>query len=106
MGLRGPKPKGAAHAMMKGYYRPSRHGPRPQPAEDPEEAWREQAWKTILRLPGGPPTSRPLDPIEQEMKDLGIVVLPEDRRPQSTGGVSDAGEPGSVRKDGREEGTQ
>lgn len=31
MGLRGPRPRGAAHAKFMGYYRPSRHGPLPEP---------------------------------------------------------------------------
>lgn len=34
MELRGPKPKGAAHALMLGYYRPSRHRPRPEPTAE------------------------------------------------------------------------
>jgi hypothetical protein len=34
----------------------------------------------ILRLPDGSPWSRPLGPLEQELKDLGIEVTDEDRR--------------------------
>jgi len=34
MGLRGPKPKGAEHHILRGTYRPSRHGPRPDPSQD------------------------------------------------------------------------
>jgi len=35
MGLRGPKPKGAAHHIMRGN-RPSRHGPKPDATPPPE----------------------------------------------------------------------
>jgi hypothetical protein len=79
MGLRGPKPKGAAHAMMKGYYRPSRHGPRPPPPEDPEAAYIREAWAE-LRLLHGPRPSHPLDPIEELLQREGIEIMDEDPR--------------------------
>lgn len=68
MGLRGPKPKSVEYYLARGYYRPSRHGPRPEPAPTPEEAWRREAWRTLLRLPGGPPAARELDPIEELLR--------------------------------------
>lgn len=68
MGLRGPRPRGAAYHIMRGNYRPSVHGPRPEPAATPEEAWRREAWRTLLRLPGGPPAPRELDPIEELLR--------------------------------------
>jgi hypothetical protein len=76
MGRRGPKPLGAAHHIMRGNYRPSRHGPRPQPVKDQATA---DAW-AALRLPGISPP-RPLDPLEELMRREGIEILPEDRKP-------------------------
>jgi hypothetical protein len=79
MGRRGPKPLGAAHHIARGNYRPSRHGPRPQPAM----AESDDPWKTILRLPDGPPPApRALDPIEELLKREKIEVTDEDRKPR------------------------
>ena len=39
----------------------------------------QRAWKI---LQDGPPQPRALDPIEQEMKDLGIEFTDEDRKPK------------------------
>jgi hypothetical protein len=57
------KPKGAAHAIMRGYYRPSRHGPRPNSSPPAPSS------------PGG----RELDPIEELLQRDGIEIEPEDR---------------------------
>ena len=76
VGLRGPKPRSVEEHIARGSYRPSRHGPKPQPAKAEWENYR----KMILRLPDGSPWSRPLGPLEQELKDLGIEVTDEDRR--------------------------
>jgi hypothetical protein len=40
-----------------------------------------EAWKP-LRLPDGPPPSRPLDPIEELMARDGIEIAEADRTPQ------------------------
>jgi hypothetical protein len=77
MGRRGPKPLGAAHHILRGNYRPSRHGPRPVSAEDQAKL---DAW-AALRLPIAS-ASRPLDPIEELVKREGIEIKPEDRRPR------------------------
>ena len=49
MGLRGPKPKGAAHAVMTGNYRPGRHGPRAKPAAAPQPSEISEAEQTARR---------------------------------------------------------
>jgi hypothetical protein len=77
MGLRGPKPRSVQEHIARGTYRPARHGPRPQSSDA------ENPWKTILRLPDGPPASRKLDPIEELLQREGIEIRPEDRRPKS-----------------------
>jgi hypothetical protein len=41
MGKRGPKPKGAAHHIMTGNYRPGRHGPRPVRRDTSAALWDE-----------------------------------------------------------------
>jgi P27 family predicted phage terminase small subunit len=61
MGKRGPPPKGAAYHIAHGYYRPSRHGPRPDAVEI--EAAR-------AAMP------HPLDPIEQLGEREGIELAP------------------------------
>jgi hypothetical protein len=61
---------------MRGYYRPSRHGPRPKPAAEPDAI---DPW-ALLRLPN-PPSQRPLDPIEELRQREGIEIKPEDRKP-------------------------
>jgi hypothetical protein len=62
---------------MRGNYRPSRHGPRPQAAKDQATI---DAWAT-LRLPGISPP-RPLDPIEELLQHERIEIRPEDRKPR------------------------
>jgi hypothetical protein len=60
--------------MMRGNYRPSRHGPRPRP---PEEQAKADAW-AALRLPGISPP-RPFFLIEELLQRERIEILPEDR---------------------------
>jgi hypothetical protein len=78
MGRRGPLPKGAAHAIARGYYRPSRHGPRPSEVAKAAEF---NPWD-LLRLDRFS-RPRPLDPIEELLQREGIEITPEDRRPKS-----------------------
>jgi hypothetical protein len=66
MGRRGPKPKGAAYHQLRGTYRPSRHGPKPAPAEG------EGAWPAELKLPHL--AVRPLDPIEEILQREGLPL--------------------------------
>jgi hypothetical protein len=81
MGLRGPKakPPDAARAIARGYYRLSRHAPRPETPKDDD--WIREAW-AMLRLPDLPPTPLALDPIEELLQREGIEIRPEDRRPK------------------------
>lgn len=83
MGLRGPRPKSVEEHILHGYYRPSRHGPRPAPEKTEEEKRVDEAW-ALLRLPV--PPVRELDPIEELLRRDGIEILPEDRRPKRDGG--------------------
>jgi hypothetical protein len=78
MGRRGPKPKGAAYHIRHGYYRPSRHGPRPKPVKDQATS---DAW-AVLRLPIAPAAPRSLDPIEELLQREGIDITDEDRTPK------------------------
>jgi hypothetical protein len=81
MGLRGPKPKGALHHIMRGNYRPSRHGPRPETPKDDD--WIKTAWAILRESAGIPaPEPRPLDPIEELLQRDGIEVTQEDKKPK------------------------
>lgn len=69
MGLRGPKPKGAAYHLLRGNYRASRHGPKPgaaPPAAD--DPWESGA----LALPGR--VNRKLDPLEELLVREGLPL--------------------------------
>jgi hypothetical protein len=80
MGLRGPKPKSVEHHIMRGNYRPSRHGPRPATAEDAAIA---AAWAMLCEAAGIPPSApRAPDPIEELLQREEIEILPEDRQPK------------------------
>jgi hypothetical protein len=104
MGLRGPKPRTVKEHIERGSYRRYLHGPKPPPPEDPEQAYIREAWKTILRLPDGPPRGpRKPDPLEELLQRDGIEITDADRAPAKPVG---AHEPGPVRKDGRGRGAQ
>jgi hypothetical protein len=77
--MRGRRPKPTALHLLPGTFRKDRHGsridaPKPQAVSEAEN----NVWKAILKLPVGPPRTRPLDPIEELLERDGVEIRPED----------------------------